>query len=56
MNLALWIVQGLLCAFFVMAGGMKVFAYERFKKIGRIQIAESKPRLFERARDFHWDQ
>jgi uncharacterized membrane protein YphA (DoxX/SURF4 family) len=37
MNLALWIVQGLLCAVSLMAGGMKVFAYEKYKK-----VAESK--------------
>lgn len=34
MNLVLWIVQGLLCVVFVMAGGMKVFAYGRYKKMG----------------------
>jgi len=34
MNLALWIAQGLLCVLFLMAGGMKVFAYERYKKMG----------------------
>jgi hypothetical protein len=34
MNLMLWTVQGLLCAVFLMAGGMKVFAYERYKKMG----------------------
>ena len=34
MNLALWIVQGLLCVVFLMVGGMKVFAYERYKKMG----------------------
>jgi len=32
MNLALWIVQALLCAAFLMAGGMKLFAYEKYKK------------------------
>ncbi len=32
MNIALWIVQGLLCAAFLMAGGMKIFAYEKYKK------------------------
>ena len=32
MNIALWIVQGLLCIAFLMAGGMKVFAYEKYKK------------------------
>jgi hypothetical protein len=34
MHLVLWIVQGLLCALYLMAGGMKVFAYERYKKMG----------------------
>lgn len=33
MNLALWIVQGLLAAAFLMAGGMKLFAYERYMKM-----------------------
>lgn len=32
MNLTLWIVQGLLSAAFLMAGGMKLFAYEKYKK------------------------
>jgi uncharacterized membrane protein YphA (DoxX/SURF4 family) len=32
MNLTLWIVQGLLSAAFLMAGGMKVFAYEKYKQ------------------------
>ncbi len=32
MNIALWIVQGLLCVAFLMAGGMKLFAYEKYKK------------------------
>jgi putative oxidoreductase len=31
MNLALWVVQGILV--FLMAGGMKVFAYEKYKKM-----------------------
>jgi uncharacterized membrane protein YphA (DoxX/SURF4 family) len=31
MNVALWIVQGLLAFAFIAAGGMKVFAYEKFK-------------------------
>lgn len=31
MNLALWIVQGLLAIGFLAAGGMKVCAYERYK-------------------------
>jgi uncharacterized membrane protein YphA (DoxX/SURF4 family) len=38
MNVALWIVQGLLCVVFLMAGGMKVFAFERYEKMG-----ESRP-------------
>lgn len=32
MNLALWIVQGMLCAVFLGVGGMKVFAYETLKR------------------------
>ncbi len=31
MNVALWIVQGLLAVAFVAAGGMKLFAYEKYK-------------------------
>jgi uncharacterized membrane protein YphA (DoxX/SURF4 family) len=31
MNIALWIAQGLLCAAFLMAGSMKLFAFEKFK-------------------------
>ena len=31
MNVALWIVQGLLAFAFVAAGGMKLFAYEKYK-------------------------
>ena len=31
MNLALWVVQGLLAMAFLAAGGMKVFAYEKYK-------------------------
>jgi uncharacterized membrane protein len=31
MNLALWIVQGILAAAFVAFGGMKLFAYEKYK-------------------------
>jgi uncharacterized membrane protein YphA (DoxX/SURF4 family) len=34
MNLVLWIVQGVLCALFLTAGAVKVFAYERYKKMG----------------------
>lgn len=32
MNLALWIVQGLLSAAFLMSGVMKLFAYEKYRK------------------------
>ena len=31
MNLAIWIVQGLLAFAFIAAGAMKVFAYEKYK-------------------------
>jgi uncharacterized membrane protein YphA (DoxX/SURF4 family) len=31
MNIALWVVQVLLGAAFIAAGGMKVFAYEKYK-------------------------
>jgi uncharacterized membrane protein len=31
-NIALWIVQGILCAMFLGAGGMKVFAYSKYKE------------------------
>jgi uncharacterized membrane protein YphA (DoxX/SURF4 family) len=31
MNIALWVVQILLAAMFIMAGGMKAFAYEKAK-------------------------
>jgi len=31
MNVTLWIVQGLLAFAFIAAGGMKVFAYEKYK-------------------------
>ena len=30
MNVALWIVQGLLAIAFIASGGMKVFAYEKY--------------------------
>src|SRR5258708_6898799 len=33
MNAALWIVQGLLAVGFLLVGGMKLFAYEKFKKM-----------------------
>jgi uncharacterized membrane protein YphA (DoxX/SURF4 family) len=32
MNIALWIVQGILSIMFLMAGGMKLFAYEKYKE------------------------
>jgi len=31
MHLALWIVQGLLCAMFLYVGSLKVFAYKKYK-------------------------
>jgi uncharacterized membrane protein YphA (DoxX/SURF4 family) len=31
MNLLLWIAQGILCAAFLLAGFMKVFAFEKYK-------------------------
>ncbi len=33
----LWGIQGLLAALFLMAGGMKLFAYERYKAMGEQQ-------------------
>jgi uncharacterized membrane protein len=33
MNVALWIVQGLLAVGFLLVGGMKLFAYEKYKKM-----------------------
>ena len=33
MIIALWTVQGLLAVLFLMAGGMKLFAYERYMKM-----------------------
>lgn len=32
MNIALWVVQGVLCALFLYAGGMKVFAYRKYEE------------------------
>lgn len=32
MNVALWIVQGVLSAAFLMSGGMKLFAYEKYRR------------------------
>ncbi len=32
MNIALWIVQALLSAAFLMSGAMKLFAYEKYQK------------------------
>ena len=34
MNILLWGIQGLLAALFLMSGGMKLFAYERYKAMG----------------------
>jgi len=34
MNIALWILQGVLAALFLMIGAMKVFNYEKFKAQG----------------------
>lgn len=34
MNIALWVVQGLLAALFLLAGSMKLFAYEKYKVQG----------------------
>jgi hypothetical protein len=53
MNLALWIVQGFLCAVFLLAGGTKVFAYDKYKMTESKSPVQSRP--FERAREFHWD-
>jgi len=33
MNLALWIVQGILAFAFIVVGSMKVFAYEKYKAL-----------------------
>jgi len=35
MNVTLWIVQGLLAFAFIAFGGMKLFAYEKFKVMHR---------------------
>jgi uncharacterized membrane protein YphA (DoxX/SURF4 family) len=45
MNIALWIVQGLLAAMFLIVGGLKAFAYERYKK-----MAEGKSPAQEKAK------
>ncbi len=34
MNIALWVVQGLVAALFLLAGSMKLFAYEKYKVQG----------------------
>ncbi len=34
MNIALWVVQSLLAAAFIMAGQVKVFSYEKYKVMG----------------------
>ena len=38
MNVALWIVQGLLASAFFAAGGMKVFAYEKYKAMSEKNV------------------
>ena len=40
MNIALWIIQGLLAALFLFAGGIKLFAYDRYKEMGAQQNPE----------------
>jgi uncharacterized membrane protein YphA (DoxX/SURF4 family) len=42
MNVALWIAQGILCVLFLGAGGMKVFAYSRYKASVGQQMSLSK--------------
>ena len=37
MNVALWIVQGLLTFAFIAAGAMKLFAYEKYKAMSQKQ-------------------
>jgi hypothetical protein len=34
MNIALWIVQGLLAVLFLFSGAMKLFAYEKYRSMG----------------------
>jgi Flp pilus assembly protein TadB len=41
MNVTLWIVQGLLAFAFVAAGGMKVFAYDKYKAMSEKQNGPS---------------
>ena len=41
MNVALWIVQGLLTFAFVAAGAMKLFAYEKYKAMSEKQNGPS---------------
>jgi uncharacterized membrane protein YphA (DoxX/SURF4 family) len=41
MNLALWIVQGLLAFAFIAAGAMKLFAYEKYKAMSEKQNGPS---------------
>jgi uncharacterized membrane protein YphA (DoxX/SURF4 family) len=43
MNLALWIVQGLLAFAFVAAGAMKVFAYEKYKAMSEKKNVQTGP-------------
>jgi uncharacterized membrane protein YphA (DoxX/SURF4 family) len=39
MNTALWIVQGLLAVGFLFFGGMKLFAYDKYKKVSEERSA-----------------
>ena len=41
MNVALWIVQGLLAFAFIAAGAMKLFAYEKYKAMSEKQNGPS---------------
>jgi uncharacterized membrane protein YphA (DoxX/SURF4 family) len=43
MNVALWIVQGLLAFAFIAAGGMKVFAYEKYKAMSEKKNGPTSP-------------
>jgi uncharacterized membrane protein YphA (DoxX/SURF4 family) len=43
MNVALWIVQGLLAFAFIAAGGMKVFAYEKYKAMSEKKNGSTGP-------------
>lgn len=40
MNVGLWIVQGLLALLFLLAGGMKLFAFDRYKTMAEQRSPE----------------